>query len=107
MASAVTKSNRALRVCGGKGALHHSCAANKSAAPPAHDAIMSIWAKMSEKSFQDLVESTPQVIKVVLKANGSPTFQKQGVPYKVDSQCTSLQVASPSRGRNSFECHKT
>ncbi len=38
-----------------------------------HDAIMSIWTKISEECFQHLVESMPQRIKAVLKANGGPT----------------------------------
>ncbi len=32
------------------------------------DAIMSIWSKISEECFQNLVESMPQKIKAVLKA---------------------------------------
>ncbi len=39
-----------------------------------HDAIMSIWTKISEECFQHLVESTPQRIKTVLKAKGGPTL---------------------------------
>ncbi len=38
-----------------------------------HDAIMSIWTKISEECFQHLVESMPQRIKAVLKAKGGPT----------------------------------
>ncbi len=34
------------------------------------DNIMSIWTKISEECFQNLVESMPQRIKAVLKANG-------------------------------------
>ncbi len=37
------------------------------------DAITSIWTKISEKCFQHHVESMPQRIKPVLKANGGPT----------------------------------
>ncbi len=37
------------------------------------DAIISIWTKISEESFQHLVESMPRRIKVVLKAKGGPT----------------------------------
>ncbi len=37
------------------------------------DAIMSIWTKISEESFQHLVESMPQRIKADLKAKGGPT----------------------------------
>ncbi len=37
------------------------------------DAIMSIWTKISEECFQNLVESMPQRIKAVLKAKGGPT----------------------------------
>ncbi len=37
------------------------------------DAIMSILTKISEECFQYLVESTPQIIKAVLKAKGGPT----------------------------------
>ena len=33
------------------------------------DALMSIWAQISEQCFQHLVESMPQRIKAVLKAN--------------------------------------
>ncbi len=32
--------------------------------------IMSIWTKTSEECFQNLVESMPQIIKAVLKAEG-------------------------------------
>ncbi len=38
-----------------------------------HDAIMSIWTKISEECFQHLVESMPRRIKAVLKAKGGPT----------------------------------
>ncbi len=38
------------------------------------DAIMSIWTNISEECFQHLVESMPQRIKAVLKAQGSPTY---------------------------------
>ncbi len=34
------------------------------------DAIMSIWTKISEERFQDLVESMPRRIEAVLKAKG-------------------------------------
>ncbi len=34
------------------------------------DAIRSIWTKISEESFQHLVESMPQIIKAVQKAKG-------------------------------------
>ncbi len=37
------------------------------------DAIMSIWTKISEECFQNLVESMPHRIKAVLKAKGGPT----------------------------------
>ncbi len=36
------------------------------------DAIMSIWTKISEECFQNLVKSMPQRIKAVLKAKGGP-----------------------------------
>ncbi len=35
-----------------------------------HDAIMSIWTKISEECSQNLVESMPRRIKAVLKAKG-------------------------------------
>ncbi len=38
-----------------------------------HDAIMSIWTKISEECFQNLVESMPWRIKVVLRAKRDPT----------------------------------
>ncbi len=38
-----------------------------------HDAIMSIWTKISDECFQHLVEYMPQKIRAVLKANGGPT----------------------------------
>ncbi len=38
-----------------------------------HDAIMSIWTKISEECFQHLVESMTRRIKAVLKAKGGPT----------------------------------
>ncbi len=37
------------------------------------DAIMSIWTKISEECFQNLVESMPRRINAVLKANVGPT----------------------------------
>ncbi len=37
-----------------------------------HDAIMSIWTKISEECFQHLVESMPRRIKTVLKKKGCP-----------------------------------
>ncbi len=37
------------------------------------DAIMSIWTKISEECFQNLVESMPRRIKAVLKAKVGPT----------------------------------
>ncbi len=37
-----------------------------------HDAIMSIWTKVSEECFQNLVESMPRRVKAVLKAKGGP-----------------------------------
>ncbi len=51
------------------------------------DAIMSIWTKISEEYFQYLVETMPQRIKAVLKANGGPTRYGQGVPNKVANEC--------------------
>ncbi len=38
-----------------------------------HDAIMTIWTKISEECFQHLVASMPRRIKAVLKAKGGPT----------------------------------
>ncbi len=38
-----------------------------------HDAIMSIWTKISEECFQHLVESMPRRIKAVLKTKWGPT----------------------------------
>ncbi len=38
-----------------------------------HNAIISIWTKISEECFQNLVESMPRRIKAVLKAKGGPT----------------------------------
>ncbi len=50
------------------------------------DAIMSIWSKISEECFLNLVESMPQRIKAVLKARGvQPGTSK--VPNKVASEC--------------------
>ncbi len=37
------------------------------------DVIMSIWTKISEECSQQLVESMPRRIKVILKAKGGPT----------------------------------
>ncbi len=48
---------------------------------------MSIWTKISEECFQNLVESMPQRIKAVLKAKGGPTRYQQGVPNNVASEC--------------------
>ncbi len=39
-----------------------------------HDAIMTIWTKISEECFQHLVESMPQIIKAVMMAKGGPTW---------------------------------
>ncbi len=36
------------------------------------DAIMSIWTKIFEECFQNLVESMPRRINAVLKAKGGP-----------------------------------
>lgn len=52
-----------------------------------HDAIMSIWTKISEECFQHLVESMPRRIKAVLKAKGGTNFYWQGVPNKVAGEC--------------------
>ncbi len=51
------------------------------------DVIMSIWTKISEECFQNIVESMPLRIKAVLKAKGGPTRYMQGVPNKVASEC--------------------
>ncbi len=51
------------------------------------NAIMSIWTKISEECFQDLVESMPWRIKAILKAKVGPTQYQQGVPNKVASEC--------------------
>ncbi len=37
------------------------------------EAIMSILTKISEKYYQQLVESMPRIIKSILKAKGGPT----------------------------------
>ena len=50
------------------------------------DAIMSVYTKISEECFQQLVEFASQKIKPVLMAKGSPT--QQGIPNKVESECT-------------------
>ena len=34
------------------------------------DAIISVWTKVSEKCFQNLVESVPRIIRAALKAKG-------------------------------------
>jgi len=52
-----------------------------------HDPIMSMWTKISEKCFQNLVESMPQRMNAVLKAKGGPTRNKQGLHNKVASEC--------------------
>ncbi len=46
-----------------------------------HDAIMSIWTRISEECFQHLVESMPRRIKAVLKV--------KGVFNKVAGECIS------------------
>ncbi len=56
------------------------------------DAIMSIWTRISEESFQHLVESMPRRIKAVLKAKGGPTRYLQGVPNKVASECVCVYI---------------
>ncbi len=38
-----------------------------------HDAVMSIWIKISEECFQHLVESMPRRMKAVLNAKVGPT----------------------------------
>ncbi len=50
-----------------------------------HDAIMSIWTKISEEGFQHLVECMPQKMKAVLKARCT---------YKVASECICEQITS-------------
>ncbi len=47
-----------------------------------HDAIMSIWTKISEDCFQHFVESMPQTIKSVLKAKGVQPSTSKGYPIK-------------------------
>ncbi len=44
------------------------------------DAILSIWTKFSEESFQHLVESMPRRIKAVLKAKGVQPSTSKVVP---------------------------
>ncbi len=39
-----------------------------------HDAIMSMWTKISENCFQHFVESMPWILKAVLKAKGGQTW---------------------------------
>ncbi len=56
------------------------------------DAIMSIWTKISEEFFQNLVESMPQRNKAVLKAKGGLTRYYQGVPNKVASECMCIYI---------------
>ncbi len=56
------------------------------------DAIMSIWTKVSEECFQNLVESMLRSIKAVLEAKGGPTRYLQGVPNKVASECVHIQT---------------
>ena len=51
------------------------------------DAIMSIWTKLSEECFEDLVESMLPRIEAVLKAKGGPTRYEHGVPNKVAGEC--------------------
>ncbi len=70
MTSTVTKSqsNRAPLGCGGTGDLHHGCESDNL--QQLCYTIMSIWTKISEECFQNLVESMPQRIKAVLKAEG-------------------------------------
>jgi len=58
--------------CGGTGDSHHRCACTNL--QQLHDAVISIWTKISEECFQHLVESMPRRIKTVLKAKGGPTF---------------------------------
>ncbi len=49
------------------------------------DAIMSIWTKIPEECFQQIVQSMPRRNKPVLKSKGG---QKQkGVPYEVANEC--------------------
>ncbi len=67
MASTVTRSqsNRAPLGCGGTGDSHHGCAAGKSAA-----AAWCYHVNMDQICLQNLVESMPRRLKVVLKAKG-------------------------------------
>ncbi len=57
-----------------------------------HNAIMSIWTKISEECFQHLVKSMPQRIKAVLKAKGS-----QPSTSKVSLIKWPVSVCIPSR----------
>ncbi len=55
-----------------------------------HDAIMSIWTKISKECFQNLVESMPRRIKAVLKEKGVQPGTI--VPNKVASECVCVYV---------------
>ncbi len=57
------------------------------------DAIMSIWTKILLKNLQHLVESMPRIIKAVLNEKVGPTRYKQGVPNKVASECSDVDMS--------------
>ncbi len=59
--------------------------------PQLCNAIISIWAKVSEECFHHLVESMPRLIKAVLKAKGGPRYY-QGVPNQVASECVCIYI---------------
>ncbi len=74
-----------------------------------HDAIKSIWTKISEECLQHLVESMPRRIKAVQKAKG---VQPGGVPNKLASECIYIHSYTKQEGAesarrthsNSFQC---
>ncbi|XDV35461.1 hypothetical protein PO909_005404 [Leuciscus waleckii] len=75
-----------------KMAVHQRLPSNLTELHQLHDAIMSIWTKISEECFQHLVESMPRRIKAVLKAKGGPTRYSQGVINKVAGECVCVCV---------------
>jgi len=49
--------------------------------------LLSIWANISKKWFQQLVESMPRKIKAILKAKGGQTQYQYGVPNNPLGNC--------------------
>lgn len=62
-----------------------------------HDANTSLWTKITEECFQDLVESMPWRIKTLLNVKRGKTWYQQGAPNKVTGECLSPYILTLCR----------